>query len=164
MASLYEECEFASAGRLEWIGIRRARRGDVTAVGSAELAAGRGIVGDHVAARAGGRRQVTLIQYEHLPLIARFAGVETVEPAMLRRNLIVSGINLCALKRRRFRIGEVIFESTGDCHPCARMEKTIGRGGFNAMRGHGGLTAVVHTDGRIAVGDTVVAEESGESL
>ncbi len=156
------ETRATAAGRLEWIGLRKAHRGSVVAVESAELIAGRGLVGDHAARRAG-RRQVTLIQHEHLPLIARFAGAAAVEPAALRRNFVVSGVNLCALKRRRFRIGEVVLESTGDCHPCARMEETVGRGGLNAMRGHGGLTAVVRVGGRVTVGDAVIAADAGET-
>ncbi len=156
-------CAANAAGRLEWIGVRRARRGVVTPVNSAEVIAGRGIAGDHAAARAGGKRQVTLVQHEHLPLIARFAGVDAVNPASLRRNLVVSGVNLCALKRNRFRVGQVTFEATGDCAPCRRMEETIGKGGFDAVCGHGGLTAVVHDDGRIAVGDEVVMVDGGNS-
>ena len=146
-----------AAGRLEWVGIRRARRGAVTSVRFAEIVAGRGIVGDHAAAHAGGKRQVTLVQHEHLPLIAHFAGVDAVDPASLRRNFVVSGVNLCALKRGWFRIGRVTFEVTGDCAPCRRMEETIGPGGFDAVCGHGGLTAVAHDSGRVAVGDKVVA-------
>ncbi len=155
MASLFDMRDIATVGRLEWIGIRPSHRGGIIEVESAELLAGRGIVGDHTAERVSGKRQVTLIQHEHLPLIARFAGVEAVEPAALRRNLVVSGVNLGVLKRRPFRVGEVILEGTGDCHPCARMDEAIGSGGFNAMRGCGGLTAIVHIGGCITVGDMV---------
>ena len=146
-------------GRLEWIGIRNARRMRVVAVESAELIAGRGMAGDHIAERAGSKRQVTLIQHEYLPLIAQFANVDSIEPESLRRNLVVSGINLYALQKRQFRIGQAVLESTGNCDPCQRMEETISAGGFSAMLGHGGLTAIVHTGGRIAVGDIVVVDD-----
>lgn len=163
MTGSAKPCAANAAGRLEWIGIRRARRGVVTPVESAEVIAGRGIVGDHAAERTGGKRQVTLVQHEHLPLIARFAGVDAVNPASLRRNLVVSGVNLCGLKRGRFRVGSVTFEVTGDCAPCRRMEETIGKGGFDAVRGHGGLIAVARDDGLIAVGDEVVAVDGAGS-
>jgi MOSC domain-containing protein YiiM len=68
---------------------------------------------------------------------------------------MVSGINLLALKDRRFQIGEVLLEGTGYCHPCSKMERNLGEGGYNAMRGHGGLTAKILRGGTIRLGDTV---------
>ena len=92
---------------------------------------------------------------EHLPVIAALAGLDEVSPAQLRRNIAVRGIPLLALKDRRFQIGEVILEGTGECHPCSRMEETLGEGGYNAVRGHGGLTARVIRGGVIRLGDEV---------
>lgn len=116
---------------------------------------GRGLEGDRKALRAGGERQVTLFQHEHLLVIASLMGRDAVEPEALRRNLAVSGINVLALRARRFKIGELLFEGTGYCAPCRRMEETIGRGGFNATRGHGGITARALSDGWIAIGDPI---------
>ncbi|MDB5044721.1 MAG: molybdenum cofactor biosysynthesis protein [Deinococcus sp.] len=104
-----------------------------------------------------GKRQVTLIQAEHLPVIAALAGVESVSPEEMRRNIVVSGLPLLALKDARFQIGEVILEGTGECHPCSRMEETFGPGGYNAVRGHGGITARVVRGGLIRVGDALTA-------
>ena len=105
-----------------------------------------------------GKRQVTLIQAEHLPVIAALAGLETVAPEHLRRNVVVSGLALLALKDRRFRIGDVLLEGTGECHPCSRMEEVFGPGGYNAVRGHGGITARVLEGGLIEVGGLLVPE------
>jgi len=98
---------------------------------------------------------VTLIQAEHLPVIAALSGHATIAPATLRRNLVVSGIPLIALKQRRFRIGEVELEGTQPCDPCSRMEDALGAGGYNAMRGHGGLCARVLRGGLLRLGDEV---------
>ena len=55
-----------------------------------------------------------------VPVIASCCGLELVRPETLRRNIVVSGINLLALKDKRIRIGEVEMEVTGLCHPCSR--------------------------------------------
>ena len=119
---------------------------------------GRGLRGDRYRSN-GGARQVTLIQQEHFPVVAAIAGLESIEPHTLRRNIVVSGINLCALRNQRFRIGDVVLEGSGHCHPCSRMEAALGSGGFAAMRGHGGITARVVSGGTIAVGASVTRED-----
>ncbi len=140
----------ARPGRIDWIGLRRKRRGDVEALGSAELTEA-GLVGDHSRA---GKRALTLIQAEHLPVIAALAAREA-RPEDLRRNLAISGINLLACRGAVLALGEAEIEITVPCAPCSRMEAALGPGGYNAMRGHGGWCARVLTPGRVAVGDTV---------
>jgi MOSC domain-containing protein YiiM len=145
------------AGKVDWIGLRPARRAAMVEVRAAELSPERGLVGDRYS-RAGGPRQVTLIQAESLHTIASHLGLETVSPADLRRNIVTSGINLVALKGRRVRIGAALIEVTEDCHPCSRMEEAFGVGGYNAVRGLGGVTARVLEEGVIGVGDAVVPQ------
>ena len=144
------------AGRVDWIGVRPARAVAMQQADAVQLVAGRGIVGDRYSGGSG-KRGVTLLQAEHLPVIAALAGLSGVEPAVLRRNLVVSGLPLLALKGRVFRIGEVLLEGTGPCDPCSKMEAVLGEGGYNAMRGHGGLCARIIEGGVIRRGDTVVA-------
>jgi MOSC domain-containing protein YiiM len=146
---------FPRSGLVTWIGLRTAPRAAIRVVDSVQLTADAGIEGDHRAARGDGKRQVTLIQQEHLGAIAALAGLDGVDPVLLRRNLVVSGISLAAFRDRCFRIGEAVLEGTGDCHPCSRMEENLGEGGYNAMRGHGGITARVLQGGVVRVGDMV---------
>jgi MOSC domain-containing protein YiiM len=68
---------------------------------------------------------------------------------------VVSGINLLALNGAQFAIGGALLEGTGPCHPCSRMEEIFGTGGYNAVRGHGGITARVITGGVIRLADAV---------
>jgi MOSC domain-containing protein YiiM len=143
-------------GKLEWIGLRPAHRAAVQVVASVRAEAGRGLIGDRYAESPGSKRQVTLIQAEHLPVIAQLTGHTSIPPEWLRRNLVVSGINLLALKDRQFRIGAVLLEGTGLCQPCSYMEEALGPGGYNAMRGHGGTTARVLGSGEFHVGDALV--------
>lgn len=144
-------------GRVEWIGLRPARDVPMRAVVETQARTGAGLAGDRYAGGSG-KRGLTLIQAEHLPVIAALAGRAALDPAVLRRNLVVSGLPLVALKGRRFRIGGVLLEGTGACDPCSRMEVALGPGGYNAMRGHGGLCARVLSGGRLRVGDALVPE------
>jgi MOSC domain-containing protein YiiM len=146
---------FPRVGRLEWIGLRTQKRVPPAAVNHAEVLADHGIVGDHRTARPGSQRQVTLIQQEHLTAVAALLGCAAISPVLTRRNLVVSGINLLALHDQQFEIGGVLFEGTGLCEPCSRMETNLGAGGYNAMRGHGGITSRVLRGGVIRLGDDV---------
>lgn len=147
---------FPRDGVLRWIGVRPARDVAMIEAGEALAVAGKGLVGDRYGSRSGSRG-VTLIQAEHLPAIAALSGRDAVEPQVLRRNLVVAGLPLLALKGRRFRIGDVVLEGTAPCDPCSRMETALGPGGYNAMRGMGGLCARVLDGGVLRVGDAVVA-------
>ena len=88
-------------------------------------------------------------------MIAALAGLDGIAPTTLRRNVVVSGLPLIALKGRRFRIGDVLLEGTEPCDPCSRMEAALGPGGYNAMRGHGGLCARILDGGTLRIGNTV---------
>lgn len=146
-------------GRLTSILVRPERGGPARAVDHVEVVAGLGLSGDHGSIGRSpdpsAKRQVTLLQAEHLPVVAALLGRDELDPALLRRNLVVAGINLASLHDRRFRIGNVVVEGTGWCHPCSQMEQALGPGGFQAMRGHGGITARLVSDGVLSVGDPV---------
>ena len=159
--------EFATVGRVESIFVRPARAAAALAVLRAQLLEGQGIVGDRSAAvpsrqPGGGKRQVTLLQHEHLPLIAAWTGRAEVDAALLRRNLVVSGLNLLATRSPfpdqplHLAVGnEVLLQVTGPCDPCSKMAAVLGAGGYNAMRGHGGMTARVLRGGWIDLGAMV---------
>ena len=144
---------FPRAGCVEWIGVRPERLAPVESVERAVAIDG-GLVGDHY---AGGKREVTLIQAEHLDAVAALLSRGPIDPALVRRNVVVSAVNLLALKDWRFRVGEAVLEYAAPCHPCSRMEDALGPGGYNAMRGHGGIAARVIAPGAIRVGDPVIA-------
>ena len=125
-------------GTVAWIGLRPAKREAMHSVTDANLSTDSGLVGDRYAGRSG-ERQVTMIQAEHLPVIASYLGCEQFPPELLRRNLVISGINLLALKNKTVDIGNAQIEITGLCHPCSRMEEIFGPGGYNAVRGMAAL-------------------------
>lgn len=143
--------QLPQAGQLHWIGLRSRYRACIDVVEEA-LVNDAGLLHDHAHS---GRRAVTLIQHEHLAVIAALTGCSEIDAALLRRNLVVSGINLLALKNAKFRVGDVLLEGTGTCDPCSRMDEALGTGGLNAMRGHCGITARVLQGGVLRRGDAV---------
>jgi MOSC domain-containing protein YiiM len=158
----------ATEGRVEAIVVRPDRNQPAQYVDAGNVEPGYGLIGDHRAQTrrtnaASRKRELTLIQADHLPLMARWSGLEQIEATRLRRNLVISGVNLLSMKspfadvRLEWQIGsDVCIEVTGPCDPCSNMEAELGRGGYNAMRGHGGMTAMILTGGIIRVGDAVV--------
>jgi MOSC domain-containing protein YiiM len=157
---------FSQYGRLDAIYIRPDRGQPCLRQAQAQALANLGLQDDrasmHPSSQAhGSKRQVTLLQAEHLAVIAALTGRTQVDPALLRRNLIVSGLNLLAAKSLfkdqplHLLIGEVLLEVTGPCEPCSRMEQVLGTGGYNAMRGHGGVTARILHSGLLRTGDVV---------
>lgn len=144
------------AGRLAWIGVRPEHKQPMLALSSANAIKDFGLEGDHRCGKTpGSGRQITLISEEYIQQIKHFSGNAHITPDMLRRNLVVSGINLSAMRYQIFRIGDAEFEATALCHPCSRMETAIGKGGLAAMLGHGGLCAKITKSGVIHTGDSV---------
>ncbi|WP_432473100.1 MOSC domain-containing protein [Amphritea sp. HPY] len=144
-------------GTLIWIGLRPGRKQDMVSVDSVLAIKSLGLEGDHRCAKTpGSARQVTIISEEFIDLIARYSGHATIDPALLRRNLVVRGVNLNALRHQCFQIGGALFEATALCHPCSRMDRALGQGGAAAMLGYGGLCARILQSGTISVGDKLI--------
>ncbi len=148
------QARYAAPGRVDAILLRPGRKTPMISAETVEVLES-GLEGDR--ARAG-KRAVTLIQAEHLPVIAALAGKDGVDPAELRRNIVISRLNLNAFRGRRLKVGSAVLELTVPAHPCSRMEHVLGTGGYTAMRGHGGMCAAVITPGCVALGDQVTPE------
>lgn len=98
-------------GRVEFIGIRPMRIAPLAMVAVIKAVENMGLQGDHYN-NPGGNRQVTLIQAEHLVVVAALLEESKIQPEKLRRNIVVSGINLVSLKSKQFKIGEAVLECT----------------------------------------------------
>ncbi|MBC7389328.1 MAG: MOSC domain-containing protein [Opitutaceae bacterium] len=142
-------------GKVVWIGLRSERKISLTEVLEAEALTDSKLKGDHYSGRRGSKRQITLIQKEHLDAVESYMNIENLSPSLLRRNIVVKGINLLALKNKTFWLGEVLLKYTGECQPCSRMEENLGPGGYNAMLGHGGIIARIIKGGIIRINDVI---------
>lgn len=146
----------APIGRVEWIGVRPERKAPMIELTQTVAIEDRGLKGDRSALKASkSGRQVTLITAEDIQALAMTMGREAIDPALLRRNIVVSGINLHSMRYQTLRIGDAILEVGAHCHPCSRMEKALGEGGFLAMYMRGGYCCKVMQSGLISVGDEV---------
>lgn len=147
---------FHTEGNVEWLGIRPARKEHMQIVREVTLAPGKGIIGDRFKGNLNSKRQVSLIQKEHIDMMEQMLGSGPLKPETLRRNIVVSGLNLLALKQCVFTLGSATLEMTDHCHPCSRMEAALGKGGFNLMRGHGGILARVVVAGQVKIDDKLI--------
>ncbi len=109
--------------------------------------------------RRGSKRQVLLVELETLDRLG-------VKPGDVRENITTFGVNLQDLATGdRLRIGEAIFEVTGPCHPCSRMDQ-IREGLQETLRGQRGVLCRVVQEGALRRGDAieVVATQAEERI
>lgn len=148
-----------SPGRVEWIGLRPARRQAMLSVSRVNAIVGQGLEGDHrCLGRPESGRQVSLIALEHIDATASLLGMDFIDPALLRRNIVTTGINPNLIRHHRIRIGTALLEANALCHPCARMNEALGPNGVAMMFGHGGICCRILEPGCIALGDEITVE------
>ena len=136
-------------GKLERIWIKRGKGAPMDPVLSAELRAGRGIVGN---ANQGGKRQVTIITTESWNDVA---GPLAPDPSVRRANLLLSGIELRDSRNKTLRIGAVRIRIYGETRPCEQMDKASpGLRAAMSLPYGGGAFGEVLDDGVLAVGDS----------
>ncbi len=120
-----------------------------------ECVAGQGIRGDRFFAfKDDYQGQVTFFSREVFDELAREFGLTTKSPGVLRRNIIVSGVDLNDLIGAEFELQGVQFRGTQHCKPCDWMNLAFAPGTEPFLRrGKGGLRARILSGGRLSVGD-----------
>jgi len=144
------------AGQVEVLMVSLESGDEPTILDSVEAITGRGLAGDRYLLDQPGPHSgdnITLIErgaYEHLEA----EGLPVAEP-LLRRNIVVSGIDLNALVGREFMIGAVQCRGSELCHPCHYIESLTHPGVLKALVMRGGLRAEIVSGGVINVGDGI---------
>ena len=119
-----------------------------------ECVAGHGIRGDRFYDyRENYAGQITFFSAEVFEKLGSAFGLTDKSPGVLRRNVIVSGIDLNSLIGVDFEIQSVQFRGTKHCKPCYWMDEAFAPGAEKWLAGNGGLRAQILSDGFMEVGD-----------
>lgn len=120
----------------------------IVEVEQVECVAGRGLRGDRFFDfKEDYKGQVTLFSWEIFDALRKAQGKTELSPAVLRRNIVVEGLDLDALIGKRFELQGVTLEGTGECKPCYWMDQAVGSGAEDWLKGRGGLRCKIVTDG-----------------
>jgi len=123
-------------------------------VPNVECVAGRGLRGDrYFDHRENYKGQATFFSAEVFEKLCMHFGIKDKPAGVLRRNVIVSGIDLLSLIGREFEIQGIRFRGTEHCAPCEWMETAFAPGAKEFLRENAGLRAKILTDGTVAVGE-----------
>jgi MOSC domain-containing protein YiiM len=123
-----------------------------------ECVAGHGIRGDRFYDyRDNYKGQITFFSLEVFQRLAAHFALTDKSAGILRRNVIVSGIDLNELIGEEFLIQGVHLRGTAHCKPCYWMNQAVAAGAEEFLQGNGGLRAQIVVDGRIATGDARLA-------
>jgi MOSC domain-containing protein YiiM len=126
-------------------------------VESAQVTAGRGIVGDRY---EGTRHRHVSIQSEGELAEASERLGAPIDRGLTRRNVTVTGGELPRKPGTRLQLGEVELEVVRNAAPCRIMDFEVAEGARAALRRRGGVICRVLSDGSFSVGDTAEIPDS----
>lgn len=123
-------------------------------VANVECVAGHGLRGDrYFDFRENYKGQITFFSAEVFEKLCTHFRIKDKPPGVLRRNVIVSGVDLLSLIGREFEVQGVRFRGTQHCAPCDWMNVAFAPGAKQFLKDNAGLRAQILSDGTIAVGE-----------
>ncbi len=118
-----------------------------------ECVAGKGLKGDRFFEHKDGYKgQITFFALEVFDELRSALGIDDLSPGSVRRNVIVSGLELNDLVGKEFEVQGVRFFGVEECKPCYWMDVALSDGARDLMTGRGGLRCRILTDGPLRVG------------
>lgn len=127
----------------------------ISEVSEVECMAGMGLLGDrYFGHRPDYKGQITFFDESIVRDVREHFKLPKLPASVFRRNVIVDGVNLKAWLGKRFRFQGIDFEGSQECKPCHWMDRVIGPGGEEFLKGgcRGGLRAKILTSGTLRVG------------
>ncbi|MFA6565045.1 MAG: MOSC domain-containing protein [Verrucomicrobiia bacterium] len=113
-----------------------------------ECVAGRGVRGDRFFDhKENYKGQITFFGMEVFDQLRRDLNQPNAQPSATRRNVFTHGVDLNTLIGVEFEIQGVRFAGVEECRPCYWMDRALGPGAEQRMKGSGGLRARILTDG-----------------
>ena len=132
-------------------GIGRLDHG-IEKVDTVECLAGRGIVNDrYLDHEEDFKGQITFFDWDVYDRIRTQCNLPDLDPALFRRNVLTTGVDLNTLIGLRFKVQGIEFEGVEECRPCYWMDEAIAPGAEEYLKGHGGLRARILNDGVLRV-------------
>ena len=114
---------------------------------------GRGIEGDrYFDHKDDYKGQITFFSEEVASRMEEELSVPGFDRSAMRRNVLVSGVDLNTLIGKRFQLGDVTFSGSEECAPCGWMEEAVGPGAHAWLKGHGGLRCRIESSGTLKTG------------
>jgi len=124
---------------------------------SVTCTAGKGIVGDRYYGHSKDYKgQITFFADEVAAAMQKHFNVDDLDRSAMRRNVLVSGVDLNSLIGKRFRIGELILTGSEECAPCFWMNEAVREGVHEWLKGKGGLRCRIEKSGTLKIGDVRV--------
>lgn len=118
-----------------------------------QCVAGRGIVGDRfLDYKAAYKGQITFFAWEVYNSLCEQFAIEPPGPSVFRRNVITEGVDLNEMIGAEFEVQGVRFKGSEECRPCYWMNHAFCPGAEAALRGRGGLRAVILGHGTLRAG------------
>jgi MOSC domain-containing protein YiiM len=130
---------------------------EILSVNQAECVAGQGLRGDRFFGHQENYKgQITFFSLEVYLALCSTLKTEDKSPAVFRRNVITSGIDLNSLLAKTFELQGISFEGITECSPCYWMDKAFAPGAEKALKGQGGLRAKITSNGVLSTGPALL--------
>lgn len=120
---------------------------------SVECVAGKGLSGDrYFGYKEDFKGQISFFDWALFEQMKIDFNQPDLDPSVMRRNVLVDGLQLNSLIGKKFSLGGVVFSGSEECAPCYWMDEAVGPGAEEYMKGRGGLRARIVTSGVLSVG------------
>jgi MOSC domain-containing protein YiiM len=122
-----------------------------------EVRADLGIVGDRYSGRPAHRdASVTVLAVESLEELAAELGSGPWDPLAARRNVVLRGAEVEALRGQPFSLDGVLLAGGRPANPCAWLDLALVPGAHRGLRGRAGIRCAARGDGVLRLGPAVL--------